>query len=159
MTKKTLLEIDLNVLSEYEALQNLNKKNWDIAEYLNLKYDINAAVSFSKLYFPDFIEKEGCVILAFRYNEDIYNQWKLKFNGNKSEIERMCNFYEVNDYFDFTKNEYNSAEHYEKYLQQLSCALRTSWQINLNLLYPNRKFIVEVFEEYETKRITLYSQE
>lgn len=49
MTKKSLLDINVNILHEYRNIKTLNPNNWEVTDYLNLKYDINAAIAFSKL--------------------------------------------------------------------------------------------------------------
>jgi len=99
MDMKTLIDINTDLLRDYKEIKVLNPETWDIGEYLNLKYDMNAALAFSKLYFPDFIEKEGCIILGHRFNEEIFEQWQDHFKGDKRAIESMCNSYEVIDYF------------------------------------------------------------
>jgi hypothetical protein len=157
MKTRSLLDIDTSLLKEYKQLENLNPGSWDIGEYLNLKYDINGAIAFSKLYFPDFIEYDGCVILGFRFNKLIFKQWYDKFNGNKSEVERMCNFYEIKDYFHLNQVSYSNEEEYNKALTAFAAILKSSWEINLRILYPSQSFQVDVFEEYDTIRITLYS--
>ena len=154
---RTLLDININVLREYKVLNDLNPDNWDIGEYLNLKYDINAAIAFSKLFFPDFIEKDGCVILAFRYDENNFRDWYQHFNGNVSEIERVCNNYEVMNYFHLNCLFSESHDLYNLQIDEFAKALKKSWEINCKLLFPDKLFHVDVFDEYETTRITMYS--
>jgi hypothetical protein len=97
--EKRIFEINPDLLKDYNDIKNLNPNNWDISSYLNLKYDINAAIAFSKLYFPDFIEKENCIILGFRYNEAIFTEWYKHYKGEISEVERTCNRYDINGLF------------------------------------------------------------
>jgi len=157
MKTSSLLNIDTSLLKEYNELEILNPAGWDIGEYLNLKYDINGALAFSKLFFPDFIEYEGCVLLKFRFDKVIFKQWYEKFDGNRSEVERMCNFYEVKDYFHLNQVVYSNEEQYNNALSAFATTLKISWEVNLKLLYPTTTFRVDVFDEYDTTRITLYS--
>ncbi len=156
MDKKSLLNINLSVLKEYNDFESLNKENWDITSYLNLNYDMNAALAFSKLYFPDFIEKDGCILLAFRYNEQVFKDWFVHFEGNVKLIESICNSYEVMDYFINNRLVNESLEDYNKTLDEFAKALKNSWEINCQLLFPDKRIVVDIYEEYNTTRITLY---
>lgn len=157
MNKLSLLNIDLNTLIEYKELETLNKKNWEISEYLNLKFDLNTALAFSKLYFPDFIEIEGCAILGFRFDEEVFYKWKEKYLNDNSEIERACNSYEVRDYFQNNNGIFLTVEDYDKSIIEFAKALKISWEINLKNLFPLKKYVVEVFEEDGITQITLFS--
>ena len=156
MNKKSLLYINTNILYEYKEIEILNPNNWDITSYLNLKYDINAAIAFSKLYFPDFVEKDGCIILAFRYNEKIFKDWFDKFDGDIKAIESMCNSYDVMDYFHNNRPVDLSIDYYNQIIDEFAKILKRSWEINCQLLFPDKKIIVDVYDEYDTTRITLY---
>jgi hypothetical protein len=155
---KSLINFDKNILKEYALWENTNKENWNITSYLNQFYDVNAALAFSKLYFPDFIEERGCIILGFRYNQDVFNQWYEEFKGEAASVERYCNLYEVADYFHINASEYGSEEIYKKSIEIFSNVLKTSWEVNCKILFPKRQIKVEELEEYGVKRITLYTQ-
>jgi len=155
---KKLIDINPNILPEYSSMADLNPNNWDIAEYLNLKYDINAAIAFSKLYYPDFIERNGCIILGFRYDEGSFIKWFEHFEGDIPEIEKHCNAYEIMDYFSINRDTEESLDLFNEKVNELAKVLKRSWEINCQLLLPDRKIIVEVYDEYDTTRITLYSQ-
>ena len=120
---KTLLDINLSVLNEFDDWKNSNP-DWNIGDYLHLNYNLNSAISFSKLFFPDFIEKEGCVILNFRYDEDIFWQWHRHFDGSIKDIEYKCNFYEVMDFFNFDIKEYESDKKYQLAIDEFAKALK-----------------------------------
>lgn len=153
---KTLITIDLNILDEYSEWKNANK-DWNIGDYLRFNYNLNTAIAFSKLYFPNFIEKDGCIILDFRYDENTFLAWQKHFNGDVKGIEFKCNFFEVKDYFDYNKDTYKSIDLYNKALDEFAKILQKSWSINLKLLYPDKKFIVDVWDDYDTTRITLFT--
>jgi hypothetical protein len=157
MKKISLLDIDRNVLKEYNALEELNPGRWNIGEYLNLKFDLNTAIAFSKLYFPDFIEREGCILLGFTYKEETFNQWYDIFKGDIPAIESKCNLYEIADYFHLNRSLNESLDSYNKAIDEFGKVLKTSWEINCKILFPDKNFVVEVFDEYNTTRITLHS--
>jgi hypothetical protein len=152
----TLIDIDLNVLNKYTEWENANKGNWTISSYLNQFYDVNAALAFTKFFFPTFIEKQGCVIIDFRYDEMIFNQWYDKFEGDVSLVEKYCNLYDVADYFHI--NQSSTEERQNILVEDLAKALTKVWQLNCNLLFPNKKLIVERFKEHGETCITIYSK-
>lgn len=152
----TLIDIELNILNEYSVWENANKGNWTICSYLNQFYDANAALAFTKFFFPTFIEKKGCVILDFRYDEMIFNQWYDQFEGDVSLVEKFCNLYDVADYFHI--NQSSTEKRQNILIEDLAKVLEKIWQLNCNLLFPNKKLIVERFKEYGDTCITLYSK-
>ena len=83
--------------------------------------------------------------------------WHKHFNGNTSEIERICNRYEVMDYFHLNRPIDESPELYNMLIDEFAKVLKKSWEINCKLLFPNKKFVVDVFDEYDSTRITLYT--
>lgn len=157
MKKISLLEIDTNVLKEYTALERLNPNRWNIGEYLNLKYDFNAALAISKLYFPDFIELDGCLLLGFTYNEDTFRHWQKVYGEDRAAIERKCNLYEVADYFHLNRDQSESLDLFNQVIDEFSKVLKITWEINCKILFPKKTVSVEVFDEYDTTRITVYS--
>jgi hypothetical protein len=156
---KTLLDFDKGILKDYNLWENANKGKWSVGSYINEFYDLNAALSISKLYFPDFVEVQGCIILGFRYDAEIFNQWYDKFQGEITPTERYCNLYGVADYLHINKVDYDSDETYREAIEIFSRSLKISWEINCKLLFPNRQMKIEELEEYGVKRITLYTDE
>lgn len=154
---RTLIELDKTVLLNYNLWQMKNESNWNITSYLNQFYDVNAALAFSKLFFPDFIEKENCVILSFRYDEKIFQQWYEEFDGHVSSVEKYCNLYDVSDYFHINISNYDTDELYERAINELAKALKKSWEANCSLLFPNRSFLANVYEEFGVTKITLHT--
>jgi len=153
---KTLLNVDKSILKDYSSFEMVNDK-WDIGAYLNTFYDLNAAIAFSKLFYPDFVETRGCVIISMRYDRENFESWYNECQGEISEIEKMCNLYEIKDLFHINPVEFNIEEGYSRAINILGDILKKSWDINLKLLYPDKRFNVDVFEEYDSTYITLYS--
>ncbi len=157
MKRISLLNIETSVLKEYKALEALNPARWNIGEYLNLKFDLNAAIAFSKLYFPDFIIHDGCTLLGFTYNETTFRQWYDYYNGDIPAIESKCNKYELADYFQLNRPLDEPLESYNRAIDEFGKLLKISWEINCKILFPDKNIVVEVFDEYNTSRITLHS--
>lgn len=152
---KTLIKVDNSLLKDYLKFQNVNT-SWNIGSYLNTFYDINAAIAFSKLFFPDFVEYRGCIIVELRFNQEICDKWFLELKGEISEIEKMCNLYELEDFFHINSNAYDN-EKFSVILDSFGNILKKSWELNLEKLYPDRIFELQLFTEFESKYITFNS--
>lgn len=158
MLKKNWLEINTELLDGYKEIEVMNPGNWDIVSYLNLKYDMNAALAFSKLYFPDFVERNGCVILGFLFDEEVFNEWYRHFQGDVSSVEAMCNTYDVMDYFALNQTVNQPISIYNELIDEFAKVLKRSWEANCQLLFPERQMIVDVYDEYDTTRITIFTK-
>lgn len=144
--KKGLLKLDVSLLSDYDEFLNANPNNWNIASYMNTFYDTNAALTFSKFFFPDFIEKKGCVVLDFLFDKKTFKDWFNEYKGDISSIEYMCNMYELKDYFHINDNYDDDTVYWER-IFALGRIMQRAWQINLNLLFPDRKFKVVLVDD------------
>lgn len=147
----TIIPADLNLLDDYADFHEINQ-NWSILSYLNMKYDINSAIAFSKLFFPDFVVKDNCVILSFLFNSEIFEDWYSQMNGDISSIEKMCNLYEINDLFHINPTGANRNS-----IIELSRILKNAWELNLLNLFPERQMRVIIFDQYNSTFITLYT--
>ena len=148
--KSSIINFSENLLKDYSDFEKVND-NWNMLSYLNYNFDLNAAIAFSKLYFPDFVEHEDCVILSFLFRSENFREWFEEFNGNIRETEKMCNLYEIKDFFHINSNEVDKET-----LKVFANILSTTWRINLGKLYPSKCFKIDVFEEYESLYITFY---
>ncbi len=152
MIEKSIIRVDTNLFSEFKDFETVND-DWSIEKHLNFNYNIDDAILFSRLYFPEFIEHKKCIILKERYDKEIFEQWFDEFDGDISKIERMSNLYEVKDLFHINNDNISESK-----INHLSLLLKKIWQINLDLLFPNRQIKVNVFKEDDDIFITLYSE-
>ena len=150
--KLSIISFSEHILKDYIDFEKVND-NWNMLSYLNCNFDQNAAIAFSKLYFPDFTECEDCILLSFIFNLENFKDWFEELNGNRKEIEKMCNLYEIKDFFHINGDD-NSNESRKIFADILS----TTWSINLKILYPLRCFKIDIFEEYESLYITFYQE-
>ena len=123
----SLINLNIQLLDDYTEWEKANQNNWNICSYLNQFYNVNAALAFSKFFFPIFIEKKGCVIFECRYDERIFNQWFEHFEGDIGLTEKFCNLYNVADYFHINPAESGKQE---EQLKTLVSVLIQAWQIN-----------------------------
>ena len=91
----SLFEDDL--VEEYIQWKKTNT-NFSWWNYVNLRSDVDVALAFSKFYCPDIIIIDNCFLLKDKYNKSIYDSWRIKCS-NKTDIEKMMNLYELEDFF------------------------------------------------------------
>lgn len=148
------MEIDYSILKDYSAFEKANKNNWNILSYISFKYDIDAALAFSKFLFPDFVTYRDCLILSFLFKKETCDAWFNTPSNNIITIEKMCNLFEVRDFF-YVNRDINDTKMDLK-LDYLSKMLKYAWQTHLNQLFPEQ-YVVDIFFE-ETYYITIYSR-
>ncbi len=150
ITKYSLVKLNTSLLPDYKDFERVND-DWNVEKHLNFNYDVDTAIAFSKLFFPTFIEYKKCIILESRFNESIFNNWFIKFNGDIAQVEKMCNLYETKDFFHIN----STNQSIEKNLE-LGQQLKVSWELNLKSLFPNRDMKVYLFIQDDNYYITFY---
>src|SRR5438552_1985362 len=56
---------------------------------------LNGLAAYRNLFWPDFVEREGCVFLAF--DETAFGQWTQQTGGDKRQIEEIMNHRHIVD--------------------------------------------------------------
>ena len=110
-------------------------------------------VEYKKLLWPEFVEHDGCVLLAF--DESIYQQWLQQLNGDKRHVESMMNHRHIVDVLPASVDKPTQG-----LVVQLGLLLKELWEAKLKRDFPTRHFCVSfpldestVLTDYE---ITLY---
>ncbi len=94
------------------------------------------ALTFSKLFCPDFIEVDGLVLLAEHYNHDNLEDWKITLVVDLSQVESVINHMHTYDLF------LNDLQ--EDIEQSVYCiigqAMYRCWKCSLADKYPDKRF-------------------
>src|SRR5437588_5460345 len=79
----------LPVYNEYKAI----KGNEDLGlwGYLSMRADFDLVAAFSKLFWPDFVEVEGCILLAEAYSPTSFERWRASLHNDRQAIEVTMN--------------------------------------------------------------------
>jgi len=100
------------------------------------------AVAFSALYWPEFVEVEGCVLLRERYEPVNFREWKEEFGGDLSRVEGIVNHVHLWDLF-----QPDEASVPERAIESLGRILSCTWQCALRQQFPGREFDVRFVED------------
>lgn len=104
--------------------------------WLESRGDFKLAIGFSRLFWPAFLEHDGCVFLGDGSLE-YYEQWMKKFEGDRSKVEGMMNHRHMLDLFHHDSDSATAEQ-----LDYLGNVLREAWEAKLARDFPVRKFTV-----------------
>jgi hypothetical protein len=113
--------------------------------YAFLESTLEVAIGFSEIFWPPFIEYDDMVFRGSSETpicgEAVANieSWLTRFDGNRSEVERMINHEHLIDLFwERSRSGGNDQIAY------LGRVVREMWAAKLKFDFPNRKFVVDL---------------
>src|SRR5690242_1190213 len=113
-------------------------EDFDYWDYLNLRGDADLAAAFSKLFWPDFVEVEGCVLLARHYNPENFEHWMQNLEGNRRAVESQVNHTHIADLF---LNNHPASDFPRELWDYLGTILLIMWKHALQDAFPDKRFI------------------
>jgi hypothetical protein len=119
--------------------------NFDTWDYLNLRADFDLAAAFVKLFSPDFLEVDGCILLQRSYTPEAFSEWLERYSGDKSAVESMLNHVHICDLF---PNCPKDVEYSEQLYEFLAHALMVGWKSALGEAFPDRRFVFTLRHGY-----------
>lgn len=147
---------DDNLIKEFREWNEVNKDNFTWWSYVNMKADLPTALGFAKFFNPTIIEINDCYFLKDNFfSMEKYEEWKAECGNDKTCLEKMMNLYQLRDFFHI--NGYDEDDEYEL-LRILGEVLQYFWSLKLKQQYPDKKFIVSVFEDFDDLFITVYQE-
>lgn len=103
---------------------------------LQIAGGVELAAAFSKLFWPDFIEVGGCVVLAEQYNPQSFDAWRAQFGEDRSRTEEMVNHVHMYDLFPNDSN----PDADQGVAAYLASVLIRCWAAALREAFPDRDF-------------------
>ena len=104
--------------------------------YLCNHSDAGMGALFSKLFWPDFVEVEGCVLLAEKYRAEGFQAWARHFQHDREDMERMINHTHVYDLF----AQHAGDDTHPDVWEYLGRTLLACWRCALGAAFPGRTF-------------------
>lgn len=133
----TLFPLDARLTPDYRRwVDDLELAPPHIWAYLSHHSTPGLAALFGKLFRPDFVEVEGCILLAENYRPGEYAAWAQQFDHDRGRIERMINHTHVYDLFATRAGDYTHPDVWE----YLGRTLLACWRCALAAAYPGRTF-------------------
>ena len=131
--------LDATILPIYQQWKR-NGEWLSLWDYATMRGDPDLAAAFSKLFWPDFVEVEGCVFLEERYRRASFAEWDTLFQGDRQRIEAMINHTHIYDLFLNTGAEVTYSLELYEYLAQV---LIVTWKHALQTAFPTKSFTFE----------------
>lgn len=94
------------------------------------------AIGYSRLFWPDFVEHDGCVLFA-GFSEEAYRGFKDQCGSDRQSLEAVLNHRHVFDYFSHYDGSATEAQ-----ILYLGRVLKDIWQAKLARDFPGRSFVV-----------------
>lgn len=118
-------------------------ENFSAHDFLHAEGSAKNAILYSTLFFPEFIEVDGVVLLkmnvADQVNLDRFRLLKASEKQSQCELEKSFNFLEIAYCFCSGRDQLKSVD--EELLAEL---VAESWKCHLKGSFPHRNFIVRV---------------
>ena len=96
---------------------------------------VEQALAYSDLFWPEFVEHEGCVFMERA--ADSFRGWSEPL-GDPSKVEAMLNHRQVCDLFEWESS--------HNMMIGLGRVLRDAWTLKLARDFPERRFAVELYD-------------
>jgi len=141
-------QLDSAILPTFQQYTQLNESwspRFDLWDYLNMRADLELAAAFTKLFWPDFIEVEGCVLLKHAYSPESFRNWMAHFGGDTRAVEAMLNHRHIKDLF---LNPPKDVEYPDRLYEYLADALMFGWKQALQSAYPDKRFVFTLRHGY-----------
>lgn len=134
---KTEGSLDTSLLPDFQQWLSQNQPGQPhLWEYVRQRTNVDLAAAYASLFWPDFLEVEGCVLLAERYDPQEFAQWLEHFKGNTEQLERMLNHVHV---YDLILDPAADAVDIQVW-EHIGQALLHCWRAALRTQFPERAF-------------------
>jgi len=117
--------------------------------WLYAEANVEMAVAFTALFWPDLVEHNGGVFLRAFFDPEVFAQWQEKLGDDIAAIERVMNHRHVGDLLP-------GAEHVGSgNLRHLGRVLAATWQARLAEMFPHRQLEVRCNEAPEDEDVVI----
>ena len=120
-----------------------NGKGIDVDSWLAFIGRYEEAIAYARLFWPEFIEHDGCVFRALSFNEENYQSWLESTESNRVATQAVMNHIHIIDLFP------NSSPPTILQLNHLGQILFEIWKCKLAREFPGLEIEVEYHEGSE----------
>jgi hypothetical protein len=133
--------LDTSVLPIFQRYKKDNESwipDFDTWSYLNLRADFDLAAAFAKLFWPDFVEVDGCVLLQREYSPEAFAELMERYDGDRRAVESLLNHVHITDLFLNSSRDVTYPDELYEFLAQ---TLIYGWKQVLQDKHPEKRFI------------------
>jgi hypothetical protein len=122
-----------------------------IMNYISFNVHPEDVLILGYLFFPKFIEFDGCLFFKDNFSERNYSLWKEKLGDDRSSIEKVMNHVHVYDIFANCTDKVPDSV-----FEKVGKLLQFCWSIYLHHEFPNKSVIVSYINDENDYGPTLY---
>ena len=147
MTNEKML-LNEEQLTDFQYWKKANGSKFSLWDYLFGVSNLETAIVFTKLFWPDFVEYDNGIFLKESFSLKIYEEWKIQLKNDIVAIEKVMNHKHLDNMLPGyeTVSDNNSL-----YLGKIMAEM---WGSRLHAVYPNHSFKVECGQDEETIVLT-----
>jgi hypothetical protein len=96
-------------------------------------------IAFGRLFWPEFIEHDGCVFFKSKFTVDSYNEWMKTCDGDRTAVEVVFNHEHIVDMFGASPD----PEPKRDVVIYCGRMLREIWQTKVDAEFRDRRIVVD----------------
>jgi hypothetical protein len=134
-------------LGEFESLIPGLVKSYDgsdiddVDEWVYWAGDVEHAIVYARLFWPEFLEHDGCLFLSDNFTVEEYGTAMEQCTGDRTAVEEFMNHRHVAQLFRDQERQPTREQ-----IVHLGRVLKETWQCKLNRDFPNRAVTVDFSE-------------
>ena len=131
---------DTGLIPELVDWRKENGEAFSILDWITANGDVQLAIGYTKVFWPDFIEYDGCIFFKDHFSIENYESWvQAESIKNYGQVERVINHFHILDLFSLDKQKVITYPQ----VKYLGGILQSIYGNKLRADFPKRKF--EVF--------------
>ena len=153
---------DEKLIPELREFRKLNNEDFSIEDWISYEGNIKLTIAYSVLFWPNFIEYDGCVILENRFDTENFENWKnTEYFKSYAQIESVLNHFHILDFWGTDQKRDEATYDQIVYLGNKLCEI---YSAKLKVEFPEKQFTFsfngnEKLEAYDEYEITFYQEE
>ena len=142
-----------DLIPELESWGDLNGHPCEPSTWLCGVGSFDHAIAYTTLFWPEFVEHDGCVFIDDAPDIEDYKSWLKSTDGEKHRVESVLNHIHLADLFSGGKPTVAQLEYLGEKIQRM-------WQAKANAEFPGRNVVVEFYrgsaEDLVEYQVTLF---
>ncbi|TCP69185.1 hypothetical protein [Baia soyae] len=140
---KTLYELNPDLFPEFQECKKINGESFDLYSLAGIKLDIEQMLLAGRILFPEFEEVDTMVFEKRIELREQIDHWRE--NGLPNwQIEALLNHTHM--YGAYVQDAVDAGD---EHWFELGKLLKMCYEFSLSRLYPNKKFVVDLYEDLD----------
>ncbi|WUH91941.1 hypothetical protein OG900_18735 [Streptomyces sp. NBC_00433] len=125
----------------------------DYIDFLSQSTGIAEWIALSRVFLPEFVEVDGCVLWDRSYDPENFGTWRSTLDGDVTAIEATLNQLKLYLYVDIADDATSRAN-----ALSLAEDIATVWRIRLTTTFPRRSFSVQAMDTEDGPVVSFVSE-